>query len=93
MAMSLLVCDLASQHFSNAIVPVAREADFPDLGRRVPWIIRRDFSHMGSSAESKRCGVTEGVLRQNAILMHSLQKQPPKDRRLGPSLCASVSGS
>ena len=30
------------------------------------------------------------VLRQDAILV--LQKQPPKDRSLGPSLCASVSG-
>ena len=58
MAMSLLVCDLASQPFSNPIVPVAHEAAFPDLGRRVPWIIRRDASDIGISAESNRCGVT-----------------------------------
>jgi len=56
--MSLLVCDLTSQHFSNPIVYVARAADFPDLGRRVPWIIRRDASDIGSSAESKGYGVT-----------------------------------
>jgi hypothetical protein len=59
MAMSLLVCDLASQHFSNPIVSVAREAAFPDLGRRVPWIIRRDASDIGIAAESDRSGVTE----------------------------------
>ncbi len=62
MAMSLLVCDLASQHFSNAIVPVAREADFPDLGRRVPWIIRRDASDIGSASESKRYAVTQASI-------------------------------
>jgi len=58
MAMSLLVCDLASHHFSNPKVSVAREAAFPDLGRRVPWIIRRDANDIGISAESKRYGVT-----------------------------------
>jgi hypothetical protein len=58
MAMSLLVCDLASQHFSYPIVPVAREAAFPDLGRRVPWIIRWDGSDIGISAESNCYGVT-----------------------------------
>jgi len=58
MAMSLLVCDLASHHFSNPNVSVAREAAFPDLGRRVPWIIRRDANDIGISAESKRYGVT-----------------------------------
>ena len=56
--MSLLVCDLASHHFSDPIVSVAREAAFPDLGRRVPWAIRRDASDIGISAESKRYGVT-----------------------------------
>ena len=35
----------------------------------------------------------KAVLRQNAIMIHSLQKQPPKDRSLGPSLRASVFGS
>jgi hypothetical protein len=54
MAMSLLVCDLASQNFSNPIVSVAREADFPDLVRRVHWTIRQDASDIGSSAESER---------------------------------------
>ncbi len=54
MAMSLLVCDLASQNFSNPIVSVAPEADFPDPVRRVPWTIRRDASYIGSSTESKR---------------------------------------
>jgi hypothetical protein len=58
MAMSPLVCDLASQQFSYPIVPVAREAAFPDLGRRVPRIIRWDGSDIGISAESYRCGVT-----------------------------------
>jgi hypothetical protein len=57
MAMSLLVCDLASQHFTTRIVPVAREAAFPDLGRRVPRIIRWDSSDFGISAESNRYGV------------------------------------
>jgi hypothetical protein len=60
MAMSLLISDLASQHFSNPIVSVAREADFPDLGRRVPWTIQRDVSDNGISAESKRHVVTQG---------------------------------
>jgi hypothetical protein len=32
------------------------------------------------------------VLRQNAIMVRSLQKQPPKDCSLGPSLRTSVSG-
>jgi hypothetical protein len=36
MAMSLLVCDLASQHFSNPVVSADREAGFPDLVLRVP---------------------------------------------------------
>ena len=58
MAMSLLVCDLASQHFSYPIVPVAREAAFPDMVRRVPWIVRHDASDMGISAKTKRYGVT-----------------------------------
>ena len=31
------------------------------------------------------------VLRQNAIVMHSLQKQPPRDRSLGQSLGAWIS--
>jgi hypothetical protein len=60
MAMSLLVCDLASHHFSDPIVSVAPEAAFADLGRRVPWTIRRDASDIGISAESKRYGVTSG---------------------------------
>jgi hypothetical protein len=58
MAMSLLVCDLASQHVSNPIVPVAREAAFPDRGRRVPRIIRWDGSDIGISAESNRYCIT-----------------------------------
>ena len=58
MAMSLLVCDLASQPFSNPIVPVAHEAAFPDLGRRVHRIIRWDGSDIGISAESNHYGVT-----------------------------------
>jgi hypothetical protein len=33
-----------------------------------------------------------GVLRQNAILVYSLQKQLPKDSRLGPLLWVLVSG-
>ena len=58
MAMSLLVCDLASHHFSDPIVSVAREAAFLDPGPRGPWAIRRDASDIGISAESKRYGVT-----------------------------------
>jgi hypothetical protein len=58
MAMSLLVCDLASHHCSNPIVSVAREAAFLDLGRRGVWAIRRDANDIGISAESKRYGVT-----------------------------------
>jgi hypothetical protein len=38
-------------------VPVAREAAFPDRGRRVPRIIRWDGSDIGISAESNRYGV------------------------------------
>ena len=53
MAMTLRICDLAPQDFSNPIVSVAREADFPDLVRRMPWIIRQGSSDTGSSAESK----------------------------------------
>jgi hypothetical protein len=62
MATSLLVCDSDSQHLSEHIASVAREADLPDLGRRVPWIIRRHPSDIGSSAESRRCGVTQGPI-------------------------------
>jgi len=53
MAMSLLICDLVSQNYSKPIVSVAREADLPDLVRRVPWIIRQDCD-TGSSLEFKR---------------------------------------
>jgi len=81
MAMSLLVCDLASQHFSNPIVSVAREAGFPDLGRRVPWMIRRHASDIGSSAESKRYGVTQGsILAGGHFPGRRLFRPKPKER-------------
>ena len=62
MTMSLRVYDLASQNFSNPIDSVPREADFPNLVRRVPWIIRQDASDIGGSAESKRYSVFRGGL-------------------------------
>jgi hypothetical protein len=53
--------------------------------------LRRPGFFLGGIAA--RFGLSvEPVLRQNAIVMHSLKKQLSKDRSLGPSLCASVSG-
>ena len=60
--------------------------------QRIPNVIQGNALEVQCVVECSGLQFLNSVLRQNAIMMHALQKQPPKDRSLCPSRCASVSG-